>query len=346
MADTDPNPITDPTGGAPNFDIEAVFQSFGMEPTQAQIDALAPAFEGGKNVAQTGDSAVANFVQAYQQINGAQSLIQGQLQGTQAAETAAQGASTADYAAGTASYNQAQQTLEAAPQLFGSMNPSQVSQYLAPLQNQFNYGLGQITGQAAQRGLAGSSLEAQAMAQAQTQYQQSVLSQGLSIGQQQQQLLAQSQQALGSQQFGAGGQQLQAALGYGGQASGLLGQNMNAATTLAGLPGGAVAQSLAQQALLQQMNPQTQSFGQKILGGLENVGVQGITNLGTNLLNGLIPQTQAGNTSGIGSLSNLTSLLGGGLPQGGAISPTGASLTGSAGGMGPASATAGLDALA
>lgn len=318
------NGVTDPTGGVKNFDIQAVFESFGYTPTQAEIDALAPAFEGRTNVGQTGDSAVAQYVMAHQQEMGAQSLIQGQLQGTQAAETAAQGASTADYASGAASYNQAQQTLESAPQLFGSMNPSQVSQYLAPLQNQFNYGLGQVTGQAASRGLAGSSLEAQAMAQAQQQFQQNVLSQGLSIGQQQQQLLAQSQEALGAQQFGAGATQGKLGLGYGSQASQLLGQNTGIAGNLANLPSQSVAQGLSQEALIQQMNPQTPSPW----GGLLGTGLGAVAGgfvggpLGAGIgasLGGQIGSAATGNPMGAqvgGSLGNTTlmaALIGKGL---------------------------------
>jgi hypothetical protein len=249
MAATDQSTgsITDPTGGAPNFDIQAIFESMGYTPSQSEIDALAPAFEGRTNVGQTGTSAVASYVQAHQQIAGAQSLIQGNL-------TAETGAASAATAAGNASYDAAQATLEAAPKLFGSMTPDQVSSYLAPLQNQFNYGLGQVTGQAASRGLAGSSLEAQAMAQAQTQYQQNIVNQGLSIGQQQQQLLA-------SQQAGRGAQQLGLAPQFLGLANQSAGQNYGAATDIANLPGQSVSQSLAQQALLKQMSQSTGGGG-------------------------------------------------------------------------------------
>jgi hypothetical protein len=261
MAATDQSTgsITDPTGGAPNFDIQAIFESMGYTPSQSEIDALAPAFEGRTNVGQTGTSAVASYVQAHQQIAGAQSLIQGNL-------TAETGAASAATAAGNASYDAAQATLEAAPKLFGSMTPDQISNYLAPLQNQFNYGLGQVTGQAASRGLAGSSLEAQAMAQAQTQYQQNIVNQGLSIGQQQQQLLASQQQARGAQQLGLAPQFL-------GLANQSAGQNYGASQDMAQMPGWAVSQSLAQQALLKQLNvPPPSPWGQIATTGGEVVG--------------------------------------------------------------------------
>lgn len=335
--------ITDDTGGSKNFDIQAIFQSFGYTPTQAEIDALAPSFEVRKNTLQTGESAVANYVQAHQAIGQAQSLIQGNLTAETTGAANAEAAGTADQAAGTASFNQAQQTLQSAPKLFGSLTPDQVSQYLAPLQSQFNYGLGQVTGNAASRGLAGSSLEAQAMAQAQAQYQQSVLSQGLSVGQQQQQALAQSQQALGTQQFSAAGQQYGLAPQYLGLANQSAGTNATVAGSIAGLPGQAVAQALAQQATLAQMNKTTPSFGQQLLGSLQNAGVQDITNLGQNLVGSIIPQTQPGNTS-MNSLGSLTSLLGGS-GGGTGLSPTGAPLTGGAAGGG-SDATAGLMALA
>ncbi len=234
--------------------IANTFKSYGYDATPEEIAALVPASEG-KGGYEAGQAAVANYVLAHQQISGAKSLIEGQLKAEQAAGTAAQSMGASDQAAGTSSYQQAQQTLQEAPKLFGSLTPDQIGTYLAPLQNQFNYGLGQVQGTAAQRGLAGSSLEAQAMAQAQTQFQQNVLSQGLSIGQQQQQLLASQQAALGAQQFGASGQQYGLAGQYAGLANQSAGQNFSAAEDLAQLSGQSANQAIAQNATLQALNP-------------------------------------------------------------------------------------------
>ena len=77
-----------------------------------------------------------------------------------------------------------------APKLFGSLTPDQIDQYLAPTKTAFDYGMGTVTGEAAKRGVAGSSLEATAMAQADQQFKQSVLSQGLSVGMTEQQNMA------------------------------------------------------------------------------------------------------------------------------------------------------------
>ena len=55
----DPNPITDPNGGQKNFDILSVFQEFGYQPTQAEIDALSQSFSGTYDPGRIGTSAVA-----------------------------------------------------------------------------------------------------------------------------------------------------------------------------------------------------------------------------------------------------------------------------------------------
>ena len=253
--ESDPNPITSTTGGVPNFNILDAFQSFGYEPTQAEINALAPAFSGRTNVEATGMSAVSAYVIAHQQVKGAQSLIQGQLQGAE--DRAAQ------YAAlGTGNIQSAADLYNQAPQLFGGLTQDQVSQYLKPLQTQFDYGLGQVQGAAASRGLTGSSTESTAMAQAQQQYQQQVLQQALQLGIQQQQQRAQTLSGLGTQQLGLANTQY-------GMVPGLLQQNTNTAEDLAQLPGQATSQAIAQQAEIKAMNGGGSGSGSMISGGLQ-----------------------------------------------------------------------------
>ena len=316
--------ITDPTGGAPNFNIEDVFKSFGYTPTQAEINALAPAFEGRTNVGQTGLSAVSNYVIAHQQVQGAQSLIQGQLSGAEDALAQSQVLGTT--AQGT--LQSAADVYSQAPQLFGSLTPDQISSYLKPLQNQFDYGLGAVQGAAADRGLGGSSLEATAMSQAQTQYQQQVLQQALQLGLQQQQNRAGALTNLGNTQasLSQGGQSTYASL-----INSLLGQNMGAAEGLAQLPGAATNQALAQQATLQDLNPKQSSPW----GGIAGTGLGALLGsfggpVGAGIgasLGGAIGSSVTGNPTGanvgnkIGTASLLASLFGkgGGLPSWGSL---------------------------
>ena len=72
----DPNAITDPTGGAPNFNILDVFQEFGYQPTQAEIAALAPSFEGKYGGGGIGTNAVAQYVNYQNQIKQFNDMIQ------------------------------------------------------------------------------------------------------------------------------------------------------------------------------------------------------------------------------------------------------------------------------
>src|SRR6476646_2103808 len=211
------------------------FKEFGYTPTASEINAFVPLEQGGAQGQITTQSAIANYVQAHQELSGAQSQIQGNLLSEQQATQMSQNLGNILETQGQAAYNQASQIFTQAPQLFGSMSSDQVSQYLAPLQSQFQQTLGSVEGAAAQRGLAGSSVEANAMAQAQQQFQQNVLSQGLGIGMQQQQNQAGVLQGLGAQQFGAGQQQYGLGTQYAGLANQSAGQNYQAASDLAGL---------------------------------------------------------------------------------------------------------------
>ena len=193
--------------------VQQAFADFGYNASPQEVDSLVTSI-GSDNQAGVIFGEVGDYVQAHQQIKAAQGQVSdvistaGQMAGdaqaragqflTQAGTTAGQGSSA---------YAQAANIYEQAPQLFGSMTPDQIAAYLAPLQTTFNYGLGQVQGAAAQRGLAGSSLEAQAMAQAQQQFQQNVLQQGLNVGMTQQQNRAQVLQALANQLFGQAGTQ-------------------------------------------------------------------------------------------------------------------------------------------
>lgn len=258
--------ITDPTGGVPNFNIYDVFESFGYTPTQAEINALAPAFEGRTNIGETGLSAVSNYVIAHQQVAGAQSQIQGQLTGAEASLAQAQALGVT----GQQTLQSAADLYKQAPQLFGGLSPDQVSQYLAPLQTQFNQSLGQVQGAAASRGLSGSSVEATAMSQAQMQYQQQVLQQALQLGLQQQQNQAGALTNLGNSQIGLSGQNTGT---YSSLINSLLGQNSNASAVLGGLGSQSANAAISQQAAIQALNPSAGSgLGADLGLGLGAVG--------------------------------------------------------------------------
>lgn len=286
--------ITDPTGGAPNFNIEDVFKSFGYDATQAEISALAPAFEGRTNVYQTGASAVANYVQAHQALGDAQSKIQGNLLDEQTAAKNADELGKVLETQGQEAYDAAAAIYTQAPKLFGSLTADQIGQFLAPAKQAFDAAQGKTSGDMAARGLGASSIEGGALGQNLTNFFQSVLSQGLGIGMQQQSSQAGVLQAKGAQLFGAGQQQYGLGVQDRALAQGSAGQNYNAARDISGLAGSAVNQSIAQQAAIRALNPQEQTFGGKILSGLENVAVQDVVNLGSNVVSSILPQTQPG----------------------------------------------------
>ena len=298
------------------------FKAFGHTPTEQEILALLPASmgEGGE---QAGQSAVANYVIAHQALNGAQSLVQGQLKGNQAQQAEYEKLGKQYGAEGVSNLSAAADVFKSAPQLFGGLSEGQVSQYLAPLQGKFDYGLGKVTGEAARRGLSGSSIEGEAMAQAQTQYQQQVLQQALALGIQQQQQRSEALRALGSGQLGLSGQFTGAGGQYGSLINQLLGQNTGLAEDLAQLPGQSANMAIAQNAAIRTLNPDTPSPWGSILGTLLGAGagamIPGAGLMGASLgagLGGQIGSAATGNPAGAqigGNLQNyglLYSLLG------------------------------------
>jgi hypothetical protein len=316
----DPNPITDPTGGQPNFNIEAIFQSFGYTPSQAEINALSPAFEGRTNVLQTGTSAVAEYVQAHQELAGAQSQIQGNLLSEQEAAKNSQTLADVYASGGQAAYDAAAQVFTQAPKLFGSLTADQITQYLQPAQDAFNKAQGTTTGAMSARGLGGSSIESQALSQNLSQFMTQTLMTGLGIGQQQQANQAGVLQNKGAGLFGLSQTETGVGAQYQGLANASAANNATLAGQKTGLAGGAVNEAIAQEAAIRALNPQSQSFGGQILSGLESAGVQDITNLGQNLVGsipGLGPLTKPG-----GGFPGMT--LGGGSSG---VSPTGAPIS-------------------
>jgi|SRR5579864_4424214 len=245
----DPNTITDPlggpagSGGAANFNILDVFQEFGYQPTQAEISALSSSFGGSIDPYQIGSSAVGQYVNFMDQIKQTEANDPlAALQTSLATDIAQNRASIEGL------YGQIQSTLTSAPQLFGDLTPDQISTYIQPLQTAFTQQLSQVQGAMASRGVAGSSTENNALAQTNLQFQQGLLSTGLSIGQQQQQARAQAMQAQINNLFGLTGQET----GIKGQAAGQeSAQNLSESNLLASLPSFYNSQAQMQEAIAQ-----------------------------------------------------------------------------------------------
>jgi hypothetical protein len=156
---------------------------------------------------------------------------------------------------GQAAYDQAAKIFTESPQLFGSLTPDQISQYLAPTQTAFNQAQAQTqTGEAA-KGLGGSSIEGQAIGQQLSLFRQNVLSQGLQVGLTQQQQEAAALEASGSQQYAAGQQQYGLGAQYAGLASGSATQNTAIADQIASLPSQIQNQAYGQAAAAKALNP-------------------------------------------------------------------------------------------
>lgn len=128
---------------------------------------------------------------------------------------------------------QLQDTLSAAPQLFGSLTPDQIQNYLKPLKTTFDQQVAQVQGIAASRGLAASSTENNSIAQTGQQFQEQVLSQGLQVGQQQQSAKANSIQNQINNLFGLTGQEESISAQATGQKSS---QDLGQSNLIASLP--------------------------------------------------------------------------------------------------------------
>lgn len=170
-----PNGLVDPN--VPNFSVYGAFQRYGYTPTQQELDMFASAFMGRHNAEQTGLAAVSDYVNAKK--TEAERQANDPLKAYQ--EKAAQLQDQMFTQANTL-YGQLQDLLSSAPELFGGLTPDQVQQYLAPLKTSFDQVNAQVQTDAARRGAAGSSLEAQATAQQTEKFKENVLATGLQVG--------------------------------------------------------------------------------------------------------------------------------------------------------------------
>ncbi len=273
------NGITDPTGGAPNVNIMDVFKSFGYTPTQAEITAMAPSFEGRFDIMEIGTSAVAQYVNAKQaeaerekndplvalqtRMDDSVALMKNQVQGL---------------------YSQLQDTLSAAPQLFGSLTPDQIQQYLAPLKTSFDKQMANVQGIMGSRGLGASSTENQALADTNKQFQEQVFSTGLGVGLDAQKNKATAIQAQINNLFGLTGQEEGISAGAAGQRSQ---QNLGQSNLIASLPF-FLDQAASQRSQMAEAENAKGGFWDKfykVTGGI-NQGLNTFNNLNRNVFSG------------------------------------------------------------
>ena len=160
------------------------FTSFGYYPTQAEIAAFGQSDDALAGGATSGEaSALTNsFIGQYVQTMNAEKQRQA-TDPLNAYQQQAQKIADQQQLQSTNLYSQAQQVFQNAPQLFGSLTPDQITQYLAPLQTAFTQAQSQTQAQEAARGLTGSNIEANALQTGNTNFQNQVLQTGLQVGQ-------------------------------------------------------------------------------------------------------------------------------------------------------------------
>lgn len=176
-------------------------------------------------------------------------------------------------------YGQLDDLMSSAPKLFGEFTPDQVSQYLAPLQTEFQKAQAITEGAFGRRGLAGSSTEAQALALGTGKFQEDILSQGLSVGMDSQAKKAKVLQDRIAQLQSAAGQ----AFGLEGQATGQKSsQDLAQSNLLASLPFFLKSADSAAVAAFKAANPE-KGFFQKFneVTGAINTGISTVGNLAT-----------------------------------------------------------------
>ena len=171
------------------------FTSFGYYPSQAEIASFGQSLDAIGGGATSGeastltDSFIGQYVQNIQANNARMASDPLAAYQEQVQQVAQQ-----QQLQSTNLYSQAQQVFQNAPQLFGSLTPDQITEYLAPLQTAFTQAQSQTQAQLAARGLTGSNIEANALQTGNTNFQNQVLQTGLQVGQTAQQNVGNSLQ--------------------------------------------------------------------------------------------------------------------------------------------------------
>lgn len=230
-------------------DVKYWFGQFGLTPSPEELTA----FQGLDYIG--GGSAIADYVltkntlakqQAEDPLN---KVMAAEKTFGEAQQLAAQGyGKRAD-----ALYSQLQEIMGQAPKLFGNFTPEMIDQYIAPLKTTFSAADASAQTGAAARGLAGSSIEANARNDQSRLFKENVLNTGLNVGMSQQQLQQKAIQDEIARQSGLlMGSNANALSAFGLQqgAAGQLSQNQQQnALLLSSLPNYLQAQNLQQLAM-------------------------------------------------------------------------------------------------
>jgi hypothetical protein len=180
----DPNNPNLPVSGDPRRGLVQIlnsFSQFGYTPTADEVKFLASSTAGGND--QTIQQAVGAYSASKSPTAEAQRKSDPLYQEAEN-QLGIQADATKEISSLT---GQLQTSLGQAPTLFGNLTPDQINTLLAPLNTQFQRGQSQLTTTLGSRGLTGSSVEANALADANATFNQGVAQYGLQIGMQQQQ---------------------------------------------------------------------------------------------------------------------------------------------------------------
>lgn len=156
--------------------ILSTFRSFGIEPTDTEIYQFADVFKGSGGT-KRGMAALAQYAQTKQ--SEAKALLNNPL--VTFKKDQEERAKTYDTLSNEL-YTKQENVLRSAPKLFGELTPDQIQQYIAPITQASKESGALLEGGAARRGLTGSSIELQALSDADRQYKENVLSTGLNVG--------------------------------------------------------------------------------------------------------------------------------------------------------------------
>ncbi len=241
-----------------NTYIKEIFQQFGLkDPTPAEIGMFSQtSLNGG-----IASSAIANYVNT----KNAQMKAEADNPLKQFMEE--EKVRRADFESkANGLYQQLQETISAAPKLFGNLTPEQINQYIAPITQAARDGSANLEGDFARRNIAGSSIEANALADAHRKYQENLLQTGLGLGMQTQQAEATGIQNRLNQLFGASGQSTNL---LGSSASQLTADQQNNLQSITQLPLFLNAMGAQQKALLDDYNSKNKtSLSGAIQGGI------------------------------------------------------------------------------
>jgi len=164
--------------------ITSAFSAFGYTPSEAEIEQLIPIVNTRTGGAERGRAAVANYVQTVriQQERKKNDPLNQVIADERGFFTDSQRQAQEYQDKAQGEQKRLEETIGAAPKLFGSLTEDQISQYLAPTDRAQKQASARLEGAAARRGIAGSSTEFQTLADSERQYREDVLNQALQLG--------------------------------------------------------------------------------------------------------------------------------------------------------------------